>query len=106
MARTPDEWVCDNHPRRLPDGALRMFKERAVMRPAKKTTNVDVIIDQSALPIEWWPIARLRVNPHNVRTHSRRQIRQILESIETFGFVVPVVVDEDGVILSGHGRRE
>jgi DNA modification methylase len=60
----------------------------------------------SRLPVEWWPIDRLRVNPRNVRTHPKRQIRQILESIEAFGFVVPIVVDEDGVILSGHGRRE
>jgi hypothetical protein len=33
-----------------------------------------------------------------------RQIRQIADSIQTFGFTAPVLVDEAGVILSGHGR--
>ena len=48
----------------------------------------------------------LRRNERNARTHSKKQIRQIRESINRFGFTVPVLVDSDGVILAGHGRVE
>src|SRR5262249_8062749 len=43
-------------------------------------------------------------NARNARTHSRKQIRQIADSIATFGFLVPILVDEDGVVIAGHGR--
>jgi DNA modification methylase len=48
----------------------------------------------------------LRRNSRNVRTHSKKQIRQISRSIDCFGFNVPVLVDADLVILAGHGRVE
>ena len=40
----------------------------------------------------------------NARTHSPKQISQIAGSIETFGFTNPVLIDEAGTILAGHGR--
>jgi len=46
----------------------------------------------------------LKSNPHNARTHSRKQIRQIANSITTFGFLVPILIDDGGVIIAGHGR--
>lgn len=42
----------------------------------------------------------------NARTHSPKQIRQLAGSIKTFGFTNPVLVDERGTILAGHGRVE
>ena len=42
--------------------------------------------------------------PRNARTHSKKQIRQIVASIRQFGFTVPVLIDEAGTILAGHGR--
>ena len=56
--------------------------------------------------IEWAPIATVRPNPKNARTHSRRQIRQIAASIRKFGFLNPLIVDERNMILAGHGRFE
>jgi len=50
------------------------------------------------------PTSSLRPNPANVRTHSKKQIRQIERSIQEFGFTAPIVVDETSTILSGHGR--
>ena len=41
---------------------------------------------------------------NNARTHSRKQIRQIADSIERFGFVNPVLIDAEGDIIAGHGR--
>ena len=49
-------------------------------------------------------IAALKPHPKNARTHSDRQLHQIAKSIETFGFTVPVLIDDQGVILAGHGR--
>ena len=47
---------------------------------------------------------QLSPNPRNARTHSAKQLAQIRASIETFGFVTPIVVDGSGMILAGHGR--
>lgn len=49
---------------------------------------------------------RLKPNPRNARTHAKKQIRQIAESLKTFGFTNPVLIDENDMILAGHGRVE
>lgn len=60
----------------------------------------------SRLQIRYRDIGCLRPYPQNPRQHSRNQIRQIAESIKEFGFANPVLVDEDGSIIAGHGRVE
>jgi ParB-like chromosome segregation protein Spo0J len=50
-------------------------------------------------------VGQIRPNPRNARTHSKRQIRKIEQSIRTFGFTNPLLVDEDGLLLAGHGRH-
>lgn len=55
--------------------------------------------------IGWVATDKLVPNAHNARTHSRKQIRQIADSIAAFGFVVPVLTDDDNVIIAGHGRH-
>lgn len=42
----------------------------------------------------------------NARTHSDEQIKQICRSINEFGFINPVLVDENDTIIAGHGRVE
>lgn len=49
-------------------------------------------------------IAGLRPYAGNARTHSKKQIRQIADSIQRFGFSNPVLVSDDGEIIAGHGR--
>src|SRR5271156_1264857 len=56
--------------------------------------------------VELVPIGRLKPNPKNPRTHSNKQINRIRESIETQGFLNPIIVDEMYTILAGHGRLE
>jgi hypothetical protein len=56
--------------------------------------------------IEHIPVASLRPYSGNARTHSRKQIRQIADSIRQFGFTNPVLVGENGEIIAGHGRVE
>src|SRR6185503_17854707 len=60
----------------------------------------------SSLNVELRPIASLHPNPRNPRTHSKRQIRQIADSIRAFGFTNPVLIDDADMIIAGHGRCE
>jgi DNA modification methylase len=53
--------------------------------------------------VEYWPIDRPKPHPDNPRAHPEQQIAQLARSIETFGFTHPVIVDENGGILAGHG---
>jgi DNA modification methylase len=50
--------------------------------------------------------AALTARPRNPRTHSRKQLRQIADSIRQFGFTNPVLIDSGNVIIAGHGRVE
>jgi DNA modification methylase len=54
--------------------------------------------------IEHWAVERLIVFAANARTHSHEQIAQIAASIVQFGFVNPILIGADGVIIAGHAR--
>jgi DNA modification methylase len=54
--------------------------------------------------IELVAVARLKPYVANARTHSKKQIRQIADSIQRFGFTNPVLIDDEGMIVAGHGR--
>ena len=56
------------------------------------------------LNIEWLPLTALAPFARNARTHSKKQIRQIADSIRAFGFTNPVLIDDGNSILAGHGR--
>ena len=46
----------------------------------------------------------LTPDPRNARTHSRKQIAQIVQSISAFGFTNPILADQEGNLIAGHGR--
>jgi len=52
------------------------------------------------------PIDDLKPYANNPRTHSKRQIEQIAESIKAFGWTNPVLIDDAGGVIAGHGRIE
>lgn len=54
--------------------------------------------------IEHWPIEKLIPYARNSRTHSPEQIDQIVASIKEWGWTTPILVDEQGGIIAGHGR--
>jgi ParB-like nuclease domain len=56
--------------------------------------------------IEIVQLGRLATNKGNARTHSKKQIGQIARSIERFGFINPIVIDDADQIIAGHGRYE
>ena len=41
---------------------------------------------------------------NNSRTHSDEQVMQVASSIKEFGFTNPILIDDDGGIIAGHGR--
>jgi len=51
-----------------------------------------------------YPIEKLVPYARNSRTHSEKQIAQIEKSIKEFGWTIPILIDENGTILAGHGR--
>jgi hypothetical protein len=54
--------------------------------------------------VEKWAIEKLVPYARNSRTHSDEQISQIAASIKEWGWTTPVLVDESGGIIAGHGR--
>ena len=57
-----------------------------------------------SMKIEHTPIAQLKPYRGNPRTHSAKQVRQIADSIRKFGFTNPILVDQNGGVVVGHGR--
>jgi len=56
------------------------------------------------LKIELCPTSTIIPREHNSKIHTAQQIAQIIESIREFGFNDPIAVDENNVIIEGHGR--
>ncbi|WP_370287808.1 ParB/Srx family N-terminal domain-containing protein [Siccirubricoccus soli] len=56
------------------------------------------------LCVEMMPVASLAPYAANARTHPEAQVAQLAASIAEFGFNVPVLVDDAGVLVAGHGR--
>jgi len=52
------------------------------------------------------PVGDLRAHPGNARLHGAAQFEQIKASMLAFGFTNPLLVDEAGVLIAGHGRLE
>lgn len=56
------------------------------------------------LKIVYRPLKELTPYAQNSRTHSGEQVAQLVASIEAFGWTNPVLIDENGEIIAGHGR--
>jgi len=55
------------------------------------------------LKVEIWPIGKVKPYEKNPRKNEKA-VGPVAESIKTFGFRQPIVVDEKGVIIVGHTR--
>lgn len=56
------------------------------------------------LAVEYMPLADLVPYARNARTHGPAQVAQLVDSIREFGWTNPVLIDEAGGIIAGHGR--
>src|SRR3954467_4950602 len=54
--------------------------------------------------VERRPLASLVPSARNARTHSDAQVDQIAASIQQWGWTMPVLADEAGSVIAGHGR--
>lgn len=64
------------------------------------------LAEASPLSIERRPIDALRPYASNARRHPEAQIRAMMKSLREFGFVNPIVIDDGGTVICGHGRLE
>jgi len=73
--------------------------------PRKQTAQVKPQQPQwPADKVERWAIDKLIPYARNARTHNDAQVAQIAASIREWGWTMPVLVDEAGTIIAGHGR--
>jgi hypothetical protein len=59
---------------------------------------------QDALTLSYLPLSALKPDLRNARIHSKKQVGQIAQSIESFGFNVPILIDGASNVVAGHGR--
>jgi DNA modification methylase len=69
-------------------------------RGHRAATNAGLI----EIQIQYRSVGDLVLDPRNPRQHSQSQVNQIADSIREFGFVTPIVVDDTGQVVIGHGR--
>ena len=50
------------------------------------------------------PIGSLHINPDNAKDHGPKQVRLIATSMERYGFLSPIIIDDNHMIVAGHGR--
>lgn len=60
----------------------------------------------SELRVEMVSVSTLKPCMRNPRTHSKKQLKQIENSIRQFGWTTPVLIDAEGGLIAGHGRVE
>jgi ParB-like chromosome segregation protein Spo0J len=58
-----------------------------------------------AAKVELWPLAKIKPYDKNPRVHPKSQVDMLAASMRTEGVTAPILVDEKGVIIYGHGRR-
>lgn len=51
-------------------------------------------------------IGEIKPYDRNARTHSTEQVKQIMDAIKEWGFTNPLLIDEQGNLIAGHGRLE
>jgi ParB-like chromosome segregation protein Spo0J len=74
------------------------------MAPTKARRESSAPNTKARVQVTYRPIAQLQLDPKNPRRHSPPQVRQIAASIESFGFNVPVLVNNQSRVIAGHGR--
>jgi DNA modification methylase len=74
------------------------------MKPLNHNPRRTAAARSVPLELVYRPIEQLKPDAANPRLHNKKQIRQIGNSIETFGFNVPILVDADLNVICGHCR--
>ncbi|WP_340586904.1 DNA methyltransferase [Erythrobacter alti] len=75
-------------------------------RAANGIRNDISALEQKLGPIEYRPLASLKRYENNPRKHPEKQLVKLAASIREFGFAMPMLVDEQGIIIAGEARLE
>jgi hypothetical protein len=75
-----------------------------VERQPRLKSSENNLKDSTNLKIVYRRIDTLKPDPANPRRHTKKQIRQIADSIAAFDFNVPILTDGEHNIVVGHGR--
>ncbi|MEO0419070.1 MAG: DNA methyltransferase [Pseudomonadota bacterium] len=67
-------------------------------------TNTPELLVDRRLEVVYKTPLELTPDPRNARTHSKKQIAQVIASIRAFGFTNPILADPQGNLIAGHGR--
>ncbi len=67
-------------------------------------TVPEVVVATESMRTRKVPIGKLVPYARNARTHSKQQIGKLIDSLNTFGWMVPVLIDGENGIIAGHGR--
>lgn len=70
--------------------------------PLSRTANPATVL--RTLKAELTPISALKTCDTNARVHSARQIGKLASAIRNMGVMNPILIDEAGNVLAGHGR--
>lgn len=62
-------------------------------------------IDVSKLKVEAWSIDRAKDSVNNNKIHTKDSVARLAKSMASLGQLQPILVDRNGVIIAGHGRR-
>ena len=60
--------------------------------------------NKGKIAVKYLKTGDIREAERNARSHSKEQVAQVEKSITDFGFTNPILIDENGVIIAGHGR--
>ena len=84
------------------------FSHRCTLMPADMPRSRVAPASEHIMPYTHMvvPIDQIRPHPRNARTHSKKQVRQIAASIRALGFAAPILIDENKILIAGHGRLE
>lgn len=77
-----------------------MARKKATKKTPAKRKGIEWPADQ----VEPRKVSELVPYARNSRHHSDQQVDQIAQAIETFGWTTPILIDEQGTIIAGHGR--
>lgn len=83
----------------------RVFRNAEAPSPARRRREPTSVASRvENLQVAYHPLSGLTPYARNSRTHSDEQVAQIAASIKEFGFTNPVLIDDEGGIIAGHGR--
>ena len=80
------------------------------MRAASPFNNLigvgrpEAFMPELNLKVVQLPIDVIKARLGNARTHSRKQVAKLAAAIRAYGFVVPVLIDRENVLIAGHAR--